>query len=70
MHIQFFLFLNKTFLKFKFKKSKIKIFDFKFFPIPSIIFNTSLACIPPTIFAVDPNIPSLSQFKNSSEGSV
>ena len=46
------------------------MFDFKFFPIPSIFFNTSLACIPPTIFAVDPNIPSLSQFKNWSDGSV
>ena len=51
-------------------KSKIKIFDFKFFPIPNIAFNASLACRLPTIFAVDTNIPSLSQYKNSSCGSV
>ena len=67
--MQFFLFLNKTFLKFKFKRSKIKIFDFKSLPIFNIFFKTSFPSIAPTIFAVDPNIPSDSQFNISSDGS-
>ena len=67
--MQFFLFLYKTFLKFKFKRSKIKIFDFKLLPIFKIAFKVSFAWIPPIIFAVDPNIPSVSQFNISSEGS-
>ena len=53
-----------------FKRSKIKIFDFKLFLIFKIVFKTSFACIAPTIFEVEPIIPSVSQFNISSEGSV
>jgi len=67
--MQLFLFLNKTFLKFKFRRSKIKIFDSKLLPIFNIFFKTSFPCIAPTIFAVVPNIPSDSQFSISSDGS-
>ena len=67
--MQFFLFLNNTFLKFKFSRSKIKMFDFKSFPMFNIFFNTSFTCIAPTIFAVEPKIPSASQFNISSDGS-
>ena len=46
------------------------MFDFKSFPIFNIFFNTSFTCIAPTMLAVEPKIPSASQFNISEEAAV
>ena len=66
LQIHFFLLLNFTFRKFKFNKSRIKIYPFKSFPTFKIFFKISLACMVPIIPAIVPTTPSYSQFKMSS----